>query len=682
MTAADLASWLLTYAVHSTVLLGGVWLLARHPRFGEPVLQDALWKAALVGGFVTATLASALGPASWLPRAGAVLADIATAAREETYASAVAPALAPSPHAATEGRFDDVSVQMTSSAPSEVPAFAPAMVEDAPADAAPFDPAPLAPLALAAWAALAGAALLRLGVARVRLARWLAPRRDVDDPELLAALADLAAAADVRGAVRLTCSDELASPIALGRREICLPRGALQELDPAQLRSVLAHELAHLVRRDPLWLALAVCLERVFFFQPLNRLARHRMQDAAEFLCDEWAARRSGTGMVLATSLVRVAEWLQTDGRGAWGTAGAAPEALPLAGMAERPSQLLRRVQRLMETDATAPAAGRVRPRLAAAGLVFATVTLVPGIGLAERVQDEQPGGFAVAADAPSLVQDEDDRNVDVDTEGAESAEPMPAPVPKPAPQANSGATAGDSLPPARRSAALLRATLQDTTAKGRRIRALIEALSDRDAGVRQAAASALGEIEDPRAARPLAGALQDPSPEVRKAAVEALGQIEDPAAVPALVSLLRDGDAEVRQMAAHSLGQIEDRRATRPLLPLLKDESPKVRQMAAYALGQLEDPAATDALTEALKDSSPEVRKLAAHGLGQLEDPRAVPALRTLVGDPDAEVQKLAVHALGQIRTTEALDALVAAMKSPNAEVRRHAAAALGNHD
>ena len=39
---------------------------------------------------------------------------------------------------------------------------------------------------------------------------------------------------------------------------------------------MLAHEIAHLVRRDPQWLVLARAIEMVFFFQPLNRLARRR----------------------------------------------------------------------------------------------------------------------------------------------------------------------------------------------------------------------------------------------------------------------------------------------------------------------------------------------------------------------------------------------------------------------
>src|SRR5262249_56677939 len=70
--------------------------------------------------------------------------------------------------------------------------------------------------------------------------------------------------------VRLTTSEGLKSPVALGWTEICLPAEALLELDDRQQRSVLAHELAHLRRLDPIWLLPASLLYHPFFFHPLT----------------------------------------------------------------------------------------------------------------------------------------------------------------------------------------------------------------------------------------------------------------------------------------------------------------------------------------------------------------------------------------------------------------------------
>src|ERR671924_2325483 len=53
------AGWLLTYAIHSTILLGLAWLLAERLREQQAWL-DWIWKVALVGAVVTTTAQSAL----------------------------------------------------------------------------------------------------------------------------------------------------------------------------------------------------------------------------------------------------------------------------------------------------------------------------------------------------------------------------------------------------------------------------------------------------------------------------------------------------------------------------------------------------------------------------------------------------------------------------------------------
>ena len=98
---------------------------------------------------------------------------------------------------------------------------------------------------------------------------------------------------------------------------------------------MLAHELAHLDRRDGLWLLLARVIETVFVIQPLNRLARRRMVEAAEFAADRWAVNVTGKPVTLATCLARVAEWSLEDLR-------FAPAMAP-----RRSSTLVRRVREL-----------------------------------------------------------------------------------------------------------------------------------------------------------------------------------------------------------------------------------------------------------------------------------------------------------------------------------------------
>jgi len=57
---------------------------------------------------------------------------------------------------------------------------------------------------------------------------------------------------------------------------------------------------------------------------------------------------------------------------------------------------------------------------------------------------------------------------------------------------------------------------------------------------------------------------------------------------VPALVGALKDKEAEVREQAAFALSQIGDESAIEPLTALLKDPSSEVRQQAIFALSQL----------------------------------------------------------------------------------------------
>src|SRR5262245_54118246 len=52
--------WLVTYLIHSTLLLSGAWLCDRLFLRGRPHWQEFVWRVALVGGLVTATAQSAL----------------------------------------------------------------------------------------------------------------------------------------------------------------------------------------------------------------------------------------------------------------------------------------------------------------------------------------------------------------------------------------------------------------------------------------------------------------------------------------------------------------------------------------------------------------------------------------------------------------------------------------------
>jgi HEAT repeat protein len=264
---------------------------------------------------------------------------------------------------------------------------------------------------------------------------------------------------------------------------------------------------------------------------------------------------------------------------------------------------------------------------------------------------------------------------------------------------------------------------------------ALLWALGDDEAAVREAAADALGRLGK-ETLETLIGALGHEQPSVRAAVALALAKIAKgygraDQATPALIERLGDYDATVRRIAAEALGQIEDPDATAALVERLWDDHAEVRRMAAWALGQTEDPDGMEGLIHALGDPDESVREAAAGALGKLDEPpklfeggavaalldvlagpwgeaprraaaqalaqigvrhaetgiASLPGLCAALADPDAGLRRLAARALGEaggkldesVPKGEAVAALAGALRDPDAEVRQNAASALG---
>jgi len=131
-------------------------------------------------------------------------------------------------------------------------------------------------------------------------------------------------------------------------------------------------------------------------------------------------------------------------------------------------------------------------------------------------------------------------------------------------------------------------------------------------------AASALVAIGTP-AREPLLRSLANPVWVARRNAAWALGASDASEAVPALVDALKDTDAGVREQVAWALGAIGDRRAVDGLIGALKDQAAGVRKQAAWALGAIGDKRAVTALMAGLKDSDAGVRKQSAWALGAI---------------------------------------------------------------
>jgi Zn-dependent protease with chaperone function len=90
------------------------------------------------------------------------------------------------------------------------------------------------------------------------------------------------------------------------RPRILLSSELADRLSPEQLASALAHEEAHLRRRDPL-ATFVLAIASLFVPPPVGDWLRRRHRQAAEEACDAAAARVMGDGTVVARALVQVA---------------------------------------------------------------------------------------------------------------------------------------------------------------------------------------------------------------------------------------------------------------------------------------------------------------------------------------------------------------------------------------
>lgn len=150
-------------------------------------------------------------------------------------------------------------------------------------------------------------------------------------------------------------------------------------LSTEELSAVLAHERAHLVRRDPLRLSVFRFLGHMLFWLPaLERLAADAVDDA-EIMADDAAA--AGQPLVLASAILALASWHM-------------PPALINASTGFfRPDLLDRRIRRL--AGEAPPVASHVTRRSLAGAALALGLAWTSGVMMAHPMPGEQPGSVA-----------------------------------------------------------------------------------------------------------------------------------------------------------------------------------------------------------------------------------------------------------------------------------------------
>ena len=197
-------SWLTTYAVHSSILLGAVWLATRLVRRMPDEIQESLWRAALLGGLATTTW-QVLGPAE--PLGGTMHLAAAPPASIEVIAP---PRTSPWPEDVTAlaAREPQTPALELGALPLELVAT--------PSFWSSLDPWTVA---FSIYALVVLGACAHLFFARARFHNRLRSREIIDEGEMPLQLLRLVKRSGFPRAVRLTTSERIATPIAFGVRQ-------------------------------------------------------------------------------------------------------------------------------------------------------------------------------------------------------------------------------------------------------------------------------------------------------------------------------------------------------------------------------------------------------------------------------------------------------------------------------
>ena len=623
--------WVLATLLKLTALLIGAVVVAALLRRGSAALRHLVWGMGIVTVLVLPLVSLAL---PW--QLAVVPLETAVGAIRQTAVEPIPPAT--SMRHETPPALDRVPGEPQTSASGTT-------LQTSERGRTSLSPATIVSLLLLVWGLGAAYLLGRLALGALVLRRVVRRGTPLETPDWRRPLLEAADRLALPELPMLVMSDRFPMPFACGivRSAIVVPSGAA-EWDDRRRRTVLVHELAHLARRDLILNAVGQVACALYWFHPLVWMAARKVRIESERACDD---------LVLGVG-TRPSEYadhlLQIVCRASRSRTPAV--ALPMAQRHEFEGRMLAILERVARRE---PASGRHALVLGALALLL----VIPIAALA-------PAQISVSPPVQSTAQ------VGIDTASKTEVAGPPERPTAPAPAASTAKPKATGV--------VAPITKADTNAVAT---ALIRALEDSVASVREDAAYALGQLQTSSAIAPLMVRLgRDPAPKVREMIAWALGQIESRSATEALAAAAqRDSSEDVRAMAVWAMAQVQDPSAVAALTALLRDRSAEVRGRAAWAIGTIEPSTSPPGLVAALDDASADVRLRAAWAIGQIADPAAVPRLSSKLGDTSTEVRRAAMWALGQIGGEPAEGALLKALEDPDPEVRARAARALAGN-
>lgn len=205
------------------------------------------------------------------------------------------------------------------------------------------------------------------GYARVQLLR---SRNTQPVPaEIEAILVRLRDKIGLTRAVQILQSSSIDTPMVIGalRPVVLLPMGLLTGLSPEQVECILAHELAHVRRRDYLVNIFQSMVEILFFFHPAIWWVSNMVREERENCCDETVLSLKNDNMVYARALLNLESLRSTN---------------PKLAMASNGGSLFKRIKRITGAEAR-------ETRFYSRGMFVAMLTLTLVLVLSTSASEE-----------------------------------------------------------------------------------------------------------------------------------------------------------------------------------------------------------------------------------------------------------------------------------------------------
>lgn len=167
-----------------------------------------------------------------------------------------------------------------------------------------------------------------------------------------------------------------------------------------------------------------------------------------------------------------------------------------------------------------------------------------------------------------------------------------------------------------------------------RAVPVLIEMLFDSSLPISRKAVNALGSIKGKSALPALFQVLHNPANPsyLRQRAAWAIGEMQEPKIALDLAKFLHDNDASVRQSVALALGHTGNRNVVKNLLKVvMQDTDEMARRYAIVALGELRDTRAVAPLIKYFKTGKEKAPASIGHALFNIATPKALAAAETI---------------------------------------------------